>query len=73
MEAIEFRKEAGRYIISIDENQFQKAELEKVLNRIWIQYLVEKANADASILDVAQEIKADWWKKNGEKILSKIQ
>ena len=72
MEAVEIRKEEGRYIFSIDESQMDKLSLEKIVNRIWIQYLVEKAQFDESILDLGREMKSDWWQKNKTEILKKI-
>ena len=69
MEAIEIKKEKGRYIFSIDENQMDKLSLEKILNRIWIQHIVEKAQFDESILEMDKEMKADWWQKNKAEIL----
>ena len=72
MDAVEIRKEEGRYIFSIDESQMDKLSLEKILNRIWIQYLVEKAQFDQSILELGREMKSDWWQKNKTEILKKI-
>ena len=72
MEAVEIKKEQGRYIFSIDESQMDKLSLEKIVNRIWIQYLVEKAQFDKSILELGREMKADWWQKNKTEILKKI-
>ena len=72
MEVVEIRKEEGRYIFSIDESQMDKLSLEKIVNRIWIQYLVEKAQFDESILDLGREMKSDWWQKNKTEILKKI-
>lgn len=72
MEAVEIKKEAGRYIVSIDENQMDKLNLEKILNRVWIQYMVEKAEFDASILELGEEMKADWWQQNKTSLLKKI-
>ena len=72
MEAVEIRKEEGRYIFSIDENQMDKLGLEKIVNRIWIQHLVEKAQFDQSILDLGREMKSDWWQKNKTEILKKV-
>ena len=72
MEAVEIRKEEGRYIFSIDESQMDKLSLEKIVNRIWIQYLVEKAQFDESILDLGREMKSDWWQKNKTEILKKV-
>ena len=72
MEAVEIKKEQGRYTFSIDESQMDKLSLEKIVNRIWIQYLVEKAQFDKSILELGREMKADWWQKNKTEILKKI-
>ena len=72
MDAVEIRKEEGRYIFSIDESQMDKLSLEKILNRIWIQYLVEKAQFDQSILELGREMKSDWWQKNKTEILKKL-
>lgn len=72
MEAIEIKKEKGFYIFSINEQQIDKSSIEKVLNRIWIQYLAEKAESDQSILDFHKEMKTDWWQNNKAEILKKI-
>ncbi len=72
METVEIKKEAGRYVFSIDESQMDKLSLEKILNRIWMQYLVEKAQFDASILEMGKEMKTDWWQKNKTEILRKL-
>ena len=72
MEAVEIKKEEGRYVFSIDESQIDKLSLEKILNRIWMQYLVEKAQFDKSVVELGREMKADWWQKNKTEILKKI-
>ena len=72
MEVIEIKKEAGRYIFSIDESQMDRLSLEKILNRIWMQYLVEKAQFDQSVLELGAEMKSDWWQKNKTEILKKL-
>ena len=73
MEVVEIKKEAGRYIFSIDESQMDRLSLEKILNRIWMQYLVEKAQFDQSVLELGAEMKSDWWQKNKTDILKKTQ
>ena len=72
MEAVEIKKEAGKYIFSIDESQMDRLSLEKILNRIWMQYLVEKAQFDQSVLELGAEMKSDWWQKNKTEILKKL-
>ena len=59
-------------IFSIDESQMDRLSLEKILNRIWMQYLVEKAQFDQSVLELGAEMKADWWQKNKTEILKKL-
>ena len=72
METVKVKKKEGKIIISIDEKDFSQDNLERILNRVWIQYLVEKANADESLLDIAKDIKANWWKENRDEMLNKM-
>ena len=37
-----------------------------------MQYLVEKAQFDQSVLELGAEMKSDWWQKNKTEILKKL-
>lgn len=64
MEAIRLESTNDKFIISIDKNIADKTFLFNLLNRLRIEYLAQKVNFDEQIVDLGEDIKADWWEKN---------
>ena len=57
------------FLLTIDKNMVTKAAIERLIARLRLEYLAEQANFDASIEEVGEEMKADWWAKNKARLL----
>ena len=57
------------FLLTIDKNMVTKAAIERLIARLRLEYLAEQANFDASIEEVGEEMKADWWPKNKARLL----
>ena len=57
------------FLLTIDKNMVTKAAIERLIARIRLEYLAEQADFDASIEEVGEEMKADWWAKNKARLL----
>ncbi len=69
MDSITLQKLNNRLVISIDENYIDRTTLDKLIDRLKWEHLIEKANFDESIVDLGEQIKADWWAKNKDRFL----
>jgi uncharacterized protein (UPF0335 family) len=58
-----------QFFLTIDKNVISREKLQQFLDRIRLEYLVEKADFDDSIEQLGEEIKADWWAKNKARLL----
>lgn len=69
MDAISLESTKDKFIISIDKNVVDKIFLFNFLNRLRIEHLAQKVNFDQQILDLGEDIKADWWTRNKERFI----
>lgn len=69
MDSITLQKLNNRLIISIDENYIDRTTLDKLIDRLKWEHLIAKADLDESIVDLGEQIKADWWAKNKDRFL----
>lgn len=59
-----------KYILMFDKKSVNFKLILDFLERMKIEYLIEKAGFDESIEEIGEEIKRDWWAKNKEWFLS---
>lgn len=69
MQAIDLQTTEDRFLISIDKNLVDKEFLLELIEKIRLEYMVRKADFDAGLEDLGEEIKADWWKKNKDRFI----
>lgn len=73
MNEITFEKQDNRLIISIEENYLKKDVVTKLIDRLKWEHLIEKADFDESIVELGEQIKAEWWAKNKDHFLRGIE
>ena len=71
-QTIELETTKERYIISVDKNAVNQDTIHDLINRLRLEYLLEKADFQEDINSIGNEIKANWWQKNKEDILKRI-
>ena len=69
MKAINLEANDTAYLLSIDKNAIDKEVLLDLIERIRLEYLIKKADFDESIEELGEEIKAEWWAKNKQRLL----
>jgi len=74
MGAISIQEQGEQVVIKLLKSDINVALIERLLQQIRLQYLLEKAEFDEDALfELTEEIKADWWAKNGEAFLAKVK
>lgn len=69
MRGLKIKSDKKNLIISLAKERFDNAFLVTLLERLQIEMLAKKADFDETILDVAKEIKQQWWQKNKRRFL----
>jgi hypothetical protein len=73
MNAITIDTTDQKYLISIDRSLMDKPTFWAFFERLRTEALADQMNTDeADLLALSEEVKANWWAVNGEKILNKI-
>ncbi|MBC7571390.1 MAG: hypothetical protein H7319_16915 [Spirosoma sp.] len=72
MDTITLEKQDNRVVISIDENYLSQSTINKLIDRLKWEHLIERADFDESIDELGEQIKANWWAENREHILGHI-
>ena len=72
MDAITFEQNDQSYLITIDKQAIDKESLSRIIERIRIEYLLMQADFDESVEELGEELKVDWWTRNRDRILGKI-
>jgi len=62
-----------RLLISIDKSFIDQDFLIRLMNHVRIEYLAKKVDFDESIENLGEEIKANWWVKNKDRLLQPEQ
>lgn len=73
MEAITLEKRDKHLIITIEEGYLSYDVVERLINRIKWERLIEKADFDETIEELGEKIKADWWAKNKDRFLRRLE
>ncbi|MGH7452198.1 MAG: hypothetical protein ACRENG_12690 [bacterium] len=63
MEVFEIKSTKDKLIITIDRSAVDARFLSNFVKRLRVEQLIRKANFDDDILELAEKIKKDWWKK----------
>lgn len=69
MEAIQFQSSADRYLISIDKSALDQETVLKVLEWLTVENLAQRVSIDNAVIELADEIKTDWWKQNKHRFI----
>ena len=70
MNAISLETTDQNYNISIDRESMDSSTFYAFFERLRTEFLAQKMNTDESdLIALSEEIKANWWQKNQEKIL----
>jgi hypothetical protein len=69
MEVFEIKSTRDKLIITVDRSAVDARFLTNLVKRLRVEQLIRKANFDDDILELAERIKKDWWKKNKKRFL----
>ena len=70
MARINIESTQDEYLIRIDKTLVDKTYVHQLLNLLQIEELAQRVDFDDSIIDLGEEIKTDWWKKNKARFIS---
>lgn len=73
MEAINIQSNDKEVLIRLNKADLSTEALMKIIKRLQVEHLAQKAGFMGSLLDVAEEIDENWWKANGEDFLKNIK
>jgi hypothetical protein len=68
-QALTLKTVENHFLISIDKAYIDPEFLFRLMNRIRLEYLAKKVDFDETIEELGEEIKANWWEKNKERLL----
>ena len=68
--ALKLQATDKQFLISIDKSAIDKEFLLRLMNRIRMEYLAKSVDFDENIEHLGEEIKADWWNKNKDRLLN---
>lgn len=71
MEAVKLETQDDRFLISIDRNYVNQEFIIRLIEKIKLEHLVQKADFDESIEELGQNIKIAWWDKNKDRLLNR--
>ena len=70
MARINIESTQDEYLIRIDKTLVDKTYVHQLLNLLQVEELAQRVDFDDSIIDLGEEIKTDWWKKNKARFIS---
>lgn len=73
MEAINIQSTDKEVLIRLDKSDISTEALVKIVKRLQVEFLAQKAGFVGNLLDIAEEIDENWWKVNGEEFLKNIK
>ncbi len=73
MEAISLESKDDQFLITIDKNSINTEVVVQLINRLRMEYLVEKAAFEDDIEKLGEEIKSEWWSNNKSRLLETKQ
>ncbi|HRI22185.1 MAG TPA: hypothetical protein PLA68_14580 [Panacibacter sp.] len=73
MDGLQIENNSSKLVLSIEKGSFSESVLLKVMKVARLEYLLEKAGFNESLLQLDEEIKESWWQQNKEEILAKAK
>lgn len=73
MEALQIENTKDVLTIRLDKSSFSSQYISNLITQLRTEYLIHKADFDESIDGIGDEIKQNWWSKNKEKIMEKVE
>lgn len=70
MARINIESTQDEYLIRIDKALVDKTYVHELLNLLQVEELAQRVDFDDSIIDLGEEIKTNWWKKNKARFIS---
>ena len=71
MNAVTLETHNDRFLISIGRDYVDQEFLIGLVERIKLEHLVKAANFDERIEELGEQIKADWWQQNKDRLLNR--
>ena len=73
MEGLNIQSDNKQIVISISKKSFDEGYLLRLIERMNLEYLAQKADFDKAIEKVGEEIKKEWWKNNSKNFKKNIK
>lgn len=73
MEAINIQSTDKEVLIRLDKSDMSTEALVRIIKRLQVEFLAQKAGFTGSLLNIAEEIDENWWKTNGEDFLKNVK
>ncbi len=73
MKNISFTSGKNQLVITVDTSDLDQDYLLKVLEKIELEILAQKAQVKDSALDIAEQINEDWWRENRDNYLRGVK
>ena len=73
MGGLQIENSNNKLVFSIDKGSFSESVLLKVIKVARLEYLLEKAGFNESLLQLDEEIKESWWQQNKDDVLAKAK
>lgn len=74
METLTLETTETQYRLAVDKNAIDPDVFYDVVERLRVEVLAQKMNTDeADLMQLAEEIKADWWQQNQGWVMEKIR
>ena len=73
MKNISLTSGKNQLVITVDTSDLDQDYLLKVLEKIELEILAQKAQVKDSALDIAEQINEDWWRENRDNYLRGVK
>ena len=73
MQTLDIQSTDKEILIRLDKADMGTEVLVKIVKRLQVEFLAQKAGFTSSLLDIAEEIDENWWKTHGETFLKNVQ
>ncbi len=73
MQGLTIQNSANSVVITIEKSSVNAKFLEEISERLRTEVLAQQVDFDESVESVGEEIKQNWWKKNGENFLKGVR
>ena len=71
MQAISLKTTPEKFLLSIDRSVIDTSALLRLLERLRVESLAKKVDFEEDIEQLGEEIKADWWDKNKDRLINR--